>query len=158
MLFRCRVTDKEVKNKCPVTTCMYNSKKEQTGCMQNEVMEDDNALAEHKGVMVKVIHHERREACKNINKVMLLDRYEKWLIVNKRSVSVEAFNVAEIAPVTKYPGNKWTAGLLMAAIDPETYKQFCKEKGVMLKVGIAELLSISDSDLKKLRRKGIPKT
>lgn len=157
MSFRCKLTDVELRRSCGVTGCMYWSKETKTHC--TATMSDDSVsssvISAAKGVSIKVIRKEQRDAPKRIQAIFLLAQYERWLNANKKiGPYVKEFDEVVQRYPFRYPGSTWTAQLLHAGVVVNNYKEFCKSKDVVLDIKLHELFNISENDLARLRRKG----
>lgn len=75
---KCVLTGIELHKKCPVKTCMYNSKIAKTGCFAEKIETCSlEELAEHKGLenQITKVFRTRKRAVNRIHCVLLLDEF-----------------------------------------------------------------------------------
>lgn len=144
----CPLTDLRLIKPCQVTTCIWNSSDENKypfRCAYRTTIMPDSIWARIKRVSVENIKQLKKEGLENINKILILQRYEEWLLRNSSSLPSMNIDIKSLLmdfPFT-YPKNKWTESLLQTAFVQKNFDKFIAEESVSKNYSLIQILGVS---------------
>lgn len=154
--FTCPLTGLSLVKRCPVTTCIWNTKNPgvETGCFHLENPSNEYLARAHK-VDLEALEIEQKKAVKQIQNLVLLDGYSNWLDTETVNNTEERYNPKLESLLSKYPltvpGMRWNVEKLTRALDEKIYNKFISSTGLIKEIPLYELFWLTKKEYTELK-------
>jgi len=149
----CPLSNLRLIKSCPVVSCVWNSPDEKSypfRCAYRATIVPNSIWAKIKKTTIGHVKQLKKEGLDNINKILILQRYEEWLIKNSSILKRKEIRVKGLLtdfPFT-YPRNKWNEKLLQIAFVQANFDRFVVEELVSKNYSLIQVLGISKKRFK----------
>ncbi len=153
---KCVLTNIELVQKCPVETCMYHSKINNSGCCADSIEDASlEELATHKGLddQITKTFRLRKRAIERIHRVLLLDEFFQFTLSKpvpySISSEVEEFLKGLETSLFKIKELAWSYKKLAKVMHQPYWDNFFKETKAT-PISIQTMLELSTKEFQKL--------